>query len=107
MLKSWRLAQGKSQAECAQALGLEGGARSFQRIETGENKPDADIVERIVHLTGGSVTAEAMHCVRLAWLRANRPDKFPDAPQDADRVATAPSAAPSAAGGAFSHEVAG
>lgn len=76
MLKTWRLTQEKSQAECALALGLPGGARSFQRLESGESNTDADMVERIARLTGGAVTAADMHAVRLAWLKANRPEKF-------------------------------
>lgn len=75
-LRDWRIVHGKSQGECAVALGLCGGARSFQRIETGENKADADMVERIEALTDGAVTASEMHSVRLEWLKANRPDKF-------------------------------
>lgn len=81
LLKSWRTLVGKSQGECAMALGLEGGPRSFQRIETGENKADADVVERIAAVTEGSVTAADMHEVRLAWLKDNRPEKFTLAPQ--------------------------
>ena len=76
LLKDWRIEAGKRQGECAAALGLDGGARSFQRIETGENKADADLVERISDLTAGIVTPADMHVVRLAWLRANRPEKF-------------------------------
>lgn len=44
------------------------------------------MIERIVNLTDGVVGAIDMHMVRLAWLKANRPEKFP---QDADRVSTA------------------
>lgn len=39
--------------------------------------PDADMIERIRTLTNHSVTADDMHVVRLAWLRKNRPEKFP------------------------------
>ena len=80
-LKSWRLEAGRSQGDCANALRLEGGARSFQRIETGKNKPDADMVERIVAMTGGQVTAADMHLTRLDWLRENRPERFAEATQ--------------------------
>ncbi|NMG39838.1 hypothetical protein GRZ55_11340 [Chelativorans sp. ZYF759] len=75
-LRHWRLAAGKSQGECAMSLGLDGGARSFQRIETGQNKADADLVERIAALTEGAVAAQDMHATRLDWLRANRPERF-------------------------------
>ena len=50
------------------------------RIESGELPTDADMVERIVALTGGAVTAADMHAVRLAWLKTNRPEKFDGAP---------------------------
>lgn len=75
-LKAWRLQEQKSQGECAVALRLDGGPRSFQRIETGENKADADMIERIRDLTAGAVTESDMHAIRLAWLKANRPEKF-------------------------------
>lgn len=76
MLKLWRTSQGKSQGECALMLGMRGGARSFQRIETGESSADADVVERIERMTGLQVTASDMHRIRLAWLREHRPEKF-------------------------------
>lgn len=98
MLKTWRTARGKSQGECAAALGMRGGARSFQRIETGENAADADMVERIERFTGGAVTAADMHAVRLAWLKANRPEKFEVPPSvasgDASRVPAASGSGP-------------
>lgn len=76
MLKTWRISVGKSQGECAAKLGLAGGARTFQRIEAGAVRADADVIERIVAMTNGVVTAHHMHEVRLAWLRSNRPEKF-------------------------------
>jgi hypothetical protein len=76
MLKQWRSSQGKSQGECALVLGMRGGARSFQRIETGESSADADTIDRIVRMTGGAVTVKDMHDIRLAWLRQHRPEKF-------------------------------
>lgn len=75
-LRDWRTAAGKSQGECARLLDMEGGARTFQRVETGANKPDADMVERIGAMTEGCVTAADMHATRLAWLKANRPERF-------------------------------
>lgn len=74
--KDWRIASNRTLAECAEALGIEGGGRTLQRIETGENRADADMVERILAFTGGEVTAQDMHAVRLAWLKENRPEKF-------------------------------
>jgi transcriptional regulator with XRE-family HTH domain len=76
MLKDWRTSKELSQGECAGLLGLAGGARSFQRLETGENKADSDMVEKIMKLTGGAVSAQDMHDVRLTWLRANQPERF-------------------------------
>jgi hypothetical protein len=76
LIRDWRILTERSQGDCAKALALEGGARSFQRIETGQNKADADLVERIAAFTGGQVTAADMHAVRLAWLKVNRPEKF-------------------------------
>lgn len=43
---------------------------------SGERQPDADVISRIEFVTGGLVTSVDMHRVRLAWLRANRPEKF-------------------------------
>ncbi|WP_223215739.1 hypothetical protein [Rhizobium herbae] len=68
-----------SQSACAGLLSLAGGARSFQRIETGENGCDADLTARVLDMTDGAVTLQAMHETRLRWLKANRPEKF-DAP---------------------------
>lgn len=76
MLKTWRIQSGKSQGECAMALGMRGGARTFQRIESGESSADADMVERISAMTGGEVSAVDMHETRLSWLKTNRPEKF-------------------------------
>lgn len=80
ILRDWRKKAGRSQSECAEALAMDGGARSYQRIETGENKADADLVEKIGAMTGGEVTAADMHEVRLAWLRENRPERFDGTP---------------------------
>jgi hypothetical protein len=46
------------------------------RLESGELPSDADMVERIAQLTGGAIAAAEMHAVRLAWLKANRPERF-------------------------------
>lgn len=77
-LKQWRLTQEKTLEECATLLGV-GGARTYQRYECGENRADADLVDVIANVTHGAVTPADMHEVRLAWLRANRPDKFVEA----------------------------
>jgi len=54
-------------------------SRTLARIVSGAVMPDADMVARIEVLTGNSVTASDMHATRLAWLRANRPEKFANA----------------------------
>ncbi|RWN11785.1 hypothetical protein [Mesorhizobium sp.] len=74
-LKEWRLTHGKTMSECASLFGLDN-ARTYQRYETGENRPDADLVERFSALTDRSVGAVDMHETRLAWLRENQPAKF-------------------------------
>ncbi|MEI2299315.1 hypothetical protein [Ensifer sp. MJa1] len=60
-------------AEAAMLLSIES-ARTYQRYELGENRPDAPIMERIRIATSGEVTLEAMHALRLQWLRANKPE---------------------------------
>jgi hypothetical protein len=74
-IKVWRLTQEKTLTECAELFGL-ADARTYQRYETGENRADADLVERFRILSDDLVTAADMHECRLAWLRENRPDKF-------------------------------
>ncbi|WP_406871597.1 helix-turn-helix transcriptional regulator [Aminobacter sp. P9b] len=77
-LRDWRTHKKLGFAELARALGIEGvnPGGTLARMETGCRQPDADMVERIVRFTDGAVTAEDMHAVRLAWLKANRPEKF-------------------------------
>ena len=61
--------------EAAQLLGL-GFAASYNRYETGENRPDAPMVERILRITEQVVGLEDLHRQRLDWLRDKRPDLF-------------------------------
>ena len=77
-LADWRKEQNQSCLDVAKALGLNGerDGTSVWNWETGRARPDADVVERIEALTSGQVTAHDMHAVRLAWLKANRPEKF-------------------------------
>ena len=72
-MKQWRKLNKLSMAEAAKLMSLEN-ARAYQRYETGENRPDAPLVERIRAVTDGSVTAEDHHRQRLDWLKANRPE---------------------------------
>lgn len=73
-LRDWRDKQKLSVTEVARRLGVH--LTTVARIENGETSTDADMVARIEVLTGGAVTAADMHATRLAWLRANRPEKF-------------------------------
>mgnify|MGYP001036443150 CR=1 FL=1 len=77
-LSDWRTSKGLSFAETARALGIDGvnPGGTLARIERGARRPDADMVERIVNFTGGAVSAGDMHAVRLAWLKANQPDRL-------------------------------
>ena len=72
-LKSWRTKQDLTLAEAAAKFGLGGPnpARSYQRIETGESRADADLVDVIRKVTGGKVTPADMHETRLEYLRQN------------------------------------
>lgn len=78
LLRDWRLSKNMGFAELGRALGIEGvnPGGTLARIEAGSRQPDADMVERIIALSSGDVTAADMHAVRLAWLKDNRPDKF-------------------------------
>lgn len=69
-LQEWRTKHGFTLNECAALLGL-GSARTYQRYETGENRPSALLTERIVRASNGDVSAQDIHAVRLSWERAN------------------------------------
>lgn len=68
-LFAWRKSQQKTLAEVANLLGIRDAnpARTIQRFERGERRPSAVLIGRIEDVTGGSVTAQDMHLVRLAW----------------------------------------
>jgi transcriptional regulator with XRE-family HTH domain len=67
----WRKSNKLSLSQMAERLGIGGRnpSRTYQRYETGENRPDADTVQKIIEMTAGAVTAQDMHETRLAWLR--------------------------------------
>lgn len=69
------MAKGLTMAEAATLLAV-GYAGSYQRYETGANRPDAPLIEHIKTVTEGAVTLDDLHDQRLEWLRANRPDAF-------------------------------
>lgn len=62
-------------AEAAALLCLDS-PRTYQRYETGENRPDVPIVERICTVSGGGVTVHDLHMQRREWLFANKPSAF-------------------------------
>jgi transcriptional regulator with XRE-family HTH domain len=76
-LRAWRQTQQLTMAEAAVRICVDS-ARTYQRYETGENRPDAPVVERIRLVTCGSVSLSDLHQQRLDWLRANRPDVVSD-----------------------------
>lgn len=71
-IRDWRILNEMTMAEAAKRLGLDS-ARTYQRYETGENRPDAPMLVLIQRMTAGAVTVEDMHRLRLRWLRENRP----------------------------------
>ncbi|WP_457662221.1 helix-turn-helix domain-containing protein [Sinorhizobium medicae] len=72
-LRAWRTENGLTMSEAATLLSIES-ARTYQRYETGENRPDAPLVERIRSVSGGLVMAEDLHRQRLEWLKSNKPE---------------------------------
>ncbi|WP_420406938.1 hypothetical protein [Hoeflea sp.] len=77
-LIDWITAEKLTVASAAREIGIGGvnPGRTLDRIATGERQPDADMVARIEKMTDGRVTATDMYATRLAWLKANRPEKF-------------------------------
>lgn len=73
-LREWRTENGISLAWLAERLSVR--VSTVSRWESGAIPTDADVVDRLESLTGGAVRAADMHAVRLAWLKANRPEKF-------------------------------
>ncbi len=74
-LSEWRLTQKLTLAQCATRIGV-GHARNFQKYESGENRPDAPMAERIIAMSAGAVTLTDLHEQRLEWLRRHKPDMF-------------------------------
>lgn len=72
-LRTWRTTEDLTMAEAALLLSIES-ARTYQRYELGENRPDAPVMERIRIATSGQVTLDDMHELRLQWLRTNKPE---------------------------------
>lgn len=73
-LREFRTVNGLSLDEMAAWLCVH--KTTVMRIESGELPVDADMVERIEAVTGGSVSAGEIHSVRLNWLKEHRPEKF-------------------------------
>lgn len=72
-LMAWRKSQQKTLADVATLLGIVDAnpARTLQRFERGERRPSAMLIAKIEVITGGAVTAQDMHQVRLDWERAS------------------------------------
>ena len=74
-LDAYRHERGLTYAQLAAKLGLTQ-RRHAMRWARGESWPDADKLQRIVEITNGEVTVEALHKKRLAFLasRVIKPD---------------------------------
>ena len=83
ILRDWRKLADKTLKDVAEGLNVSGGARTIQRIETGQVDADADMAERIHGFTQGAVTPLDLHQMRLEWLKANRPERFTNADRQA------------------------
>jgi len=72
LLKDWRQEKGWTLAKLAEELGLFGRSPSetVRRWESGESRPDADIIAKIESLTGDEVTSTDMQASRLAFLNS-------------------------------------
>lgn len=57
-LEVWRKAAGLTQREVAERLATT--AATVSRIEQRERRPSVDLIVRIVDMTGGELTADAM-----------------------------------------------
>ena len=68
-LMDWRLRENLTLGAAATFFGLMN-ARTYQRYETGENRPDAPLAQTFVDLTSGDVSILDLHDTRLEWLRA-------------------------------------
>lgn len=66
-LEQYRLENGLSYAKLAEKIGLRQ-SRHAMRWALGESWPDADKLQRIVEITDGAVTIDAMHRRRLGHL---------------------------------------
>lgn len=70
-LDHWLTSQNLSAEKFGETLGCSGQAVRYWR--SGARSPDADVVARIVAATGGAVTVDDMHEIRLAHLNATTP----------------------------------
>lgn len=66
-LQDWVIEKGLTAADVAEKLGTSNIA--VGRYLRGERMPHAGIVERIISLTGGAVTAQDLHETRMDYLR--------------------------------------
>ena len=75
-LDQYRQDRGLTYAQLAEKLGLTQ-RRHAMRWARGESWPDADKLQRIVEITQGEVTVEAMHKRRLAFLASQKIKNVP------------------------------
>lgn len=76
-LEMYRLARRWTYRELAAAFGIPD-ISLCRRMAIGEYSIDAVQAERLVTLSHGEITLQALHRERLAWLRRHRPDRFRD-----------------------------
>ena len=73
-LRDWRLARKLTLKKMAEDLDL-GGPRTYQRYEVGESQAPTEVIEDIVALTDGEITANDLHAACVAYLKAHSQNK--------------------------------
>lgn len=73
-IRDFRKEKGLTLAQAAAALCISGAnpSRTLQRIELGESRWDAQMVERIIEWSGGMVTLQDLHETRLEFLNSTQ-----------------------------------
>jgi hypothetical protein len=68
-IRDWRISEKLTVPAILARLDLQVTERTWHRMERGQTPVDADVVERIVAMTGGAVTVQDMHDLRLEFLK--------------------------------------